>query len=150
MNAVDTNILIYAQDAREPSKQRIAQSLIASLEDGVLLWQVATEYLTAARKLQPLGFSYTAALANIHDLRELWTAKTSPATRRSTASNWSTRSSPSPLDRAARQAGHDPALGQHVKENRGNRSQHRAGHQPAPLKHVAVDEAGQPSRDGLL
>jgi hypothetical protein len=41
MNAVDTNVLLYAQDPREQDKQRIAQSLIADLEDGVLLWQVA-------------------------------------------------------------------------------------------------------------
>ena len=48
MNAVDTNILIYAQDPRDKSKQKIAQQLIATLDDGVLLWQVACEYLSNA------------------------------------------------------------------------------------------------------
>ena len=47
MNAVDTNILLYAHDSREIKKQRIAISLIESLVDGVLLWQVASEYLSA-------------------------------------------------------------------------------------------------------
>jgi len=38
MNAVDTNILIYANDSREPEKRKIAQKVIAELTDGVLLW----------------------------------------------------------------------------------------------------------------
>lgn len=62
MNAVDTNILIYAQDPRDKSKQKIAQQLIAALDDGVLLWQVACEYLSNARKLQSFGFSYADSL----------------------------------------------------------------------------------------
>ncbi|WP_017298947.1 hypothetical protein [Nodosilinea nodulosa] len=43
MNAVDTNILIYVNDPRDPVKQRVATSLVAELVDGVLLWQVAAE-----------------------------------------------------------------------------------------------------------
>ena len=38
MNAVDTNILVYAHDPREPEKQAVAISLIESLSDPVLLW----------------------------------------------------------------------------------------------------------------
>ena len=38
MNAVDTNILIYVHDARDLTKQRIAESLVRTLPDGVLLW----------------------------------------------------------------------------------------------------------------
>ncbi len=37
MNAVDTNVLIYARDGRDPVKQAIAATLLASLTDGVLL-----------------------------------------------------------------------------------------------------------------
>lgn len=44
MNAVDTNILIYARDPRDPIKQATAEDLISSMVDGVLLWQVACEY----------------------------------------------------------------------------------------------------------
>jgi predicted nucleic acid-binding protein len=47
MRAVDTNILIYAHDPQGASKQQIAIDLIQSLTDGVLLWQVACEYLSA-------------------------------------------------------------------------------------------------------
>jgi len=43
MNAVDTNVLIYAHDPRDPVKQNRAAELIASLTDGVLLWQVSCE-----------------------------------------------------------------------------------------------------------
>lgn len=56
MNAVDTNVLIYVNDPRDPMKQRIASSLVATLSDAVLLWQVACEYLAASRKLEPLGY----------------------------------------------------------------------------------------------
>jgi predicted nucleic acid-binding protein len=51
MNAVDTNVLIYAHDPRDPVKQNQAVALIASLTNGVLLWQVACEYVNASRKL---------------------------------------------------------------------------------------------------
>jgi predicted nucleic acid-binding protein len=44
MNAVDTNVLFYAHDSRDPTKQKIAAEVIASLTDGALLWQVACEY----------------------------------------------------------------------------------------------------------
>jgi predicted nucleic acid-binding protein len=49
MNAVDTNILFYAHDSRDPQKQRIASELIAAAPDGALIWQVACEYLWASR-----------------------------------------------------------------------------------------------------
>ncbi len=56
MNAVDTNILIYVNDPRDPVKRTIAVSLVSALTEGVLLWQVACEYLAASRKLEPLGY----------------------------------------------------------------------------------------------
>ena len=73
MNAVDTNVLIYARDPRDPRKQAVAATLLASLTDGVLLWQVACEYIAAARKLVPLGFDLNQAWADINDLRQAWT-----------------------------------------------------------------------------
>jgi predicted nucleic acid-binding protein len=54
MNAVDTNVLIYAHDPRDPAKQNKAVTLIASLTDGVLLWQVACEYVAASRKFDSI------------------------------------------------------------------------------------------------
>jgi len=37
MNAVDTNVLIYIHDPRDPVKQTVADSLVQSLLNGVLL-----------------------------------------------------------------------------------------------------------------
>ncbi|MDT5123010.1 MAG: hypothetical protein QOC96_2492 [Acidobacteriota bacterium] len=72
MNAVDTNILIYAHDARYPAKLTIAEKLIRTLTDGVLLWQVACEYIAASRKLAVLGFSPDKAWQDIYRLQKLW------------------------------------------------------------------------------
>ena len=72
MTAVDTNILIYARDRRDERKMEIAQDLIASLDDGVLLWQVACEYLWASRKLSDQQYSSDAAFDDIKKLREGW------------------------------------------------------------------------------
>ena len=72
MNAVDTNILIYINDPRDPTKQRIASSLVSALTDGVLLWQVACEYLAASRKLEPLGYDRAQAWQYIRDLQQVW------------------------------------------------------------------------------
>ncbi len=72
MNAVDTNILIYVNDPRDPAKRAIAASLISSLADGVLVWQVACEYLAASRKLEPLGYDRTQAYQYIRDLQQVW------------------------------------------------------------------------------
>ncbi|MGD9855323.1 MAG: PIN domain-containing protein [Planctomycetaceae bacterium] len=74
MNAVDTNVLIYAHDPRDPAKHSTADALIQSVPDGVLLWQVACEYLAASRKLAPLGYDSQAAWQDIIDLRTVWTS----------------------------------------------------------------------------
>jgi predicted nucleic acid-binding protein len=59
MNAVDTNILIYAVDDNEPVKQGKAQTLIGQLVAGskstVLLWQVIVETVNQLRRWQTLG-----------------------------------------------------------------------------------------------
>jgi len=73
MNAVDTNVLFYARDPRDSSKQQVAIGLIGSLVDGALLWQVACEYLSASRKLEPFGYLLSHAVADVRDLRQSWT-----------------------------------------------------------------------------
>ncbi|HKB66394.1 MAG TPA: PIN domain-containing protein [Pyrinomonadaceae bacterium] len=72
MNAVDTNILIYVHDRRNVGKQVIAESLVRTLPRGVLLWQVACEYIAASRKLESFGYSKEKAWQDIHKLRKLW------------------------------------------------------------------------------
>ncbi len=54
MNAVDTNVLVYAKDPRDPRKRAIAVALVRDLDEGLLLWQVACEFLAASRKLSVL------------------------------------------------------------------------------------------------
>lgn len=72
MNAVDTNVLVYAQDPRDARKRDIASSLIRELPDGVLLYQVACEYIAASRKLAPFGFSHHEAWNDLRTLRSAW------------------------------------------------------------------------------
>jgi predicted nucleic acid-binding protein len=45
----DTNVLIYACDQADSRRQRVALDLIANSTDGVPLWQVACEFLSASR-----------------------------------------------------------------------------------------------------
>ncbi|MDT5121039.1 MAG: hypothetical protein QOC96_521 [Acidobacteriota bacterium] len=72
MNAVDTNILIYTHDPRDAVKQNKAVQLVASLTDGVLLWQVACEYVAASRKLAAYGLNPQKAFAALLRLRNVW------------------------------------------------------------------------------
>jgi predicted nucleic acid-binding protein len=72
MNAVDTNILIYARDPRDVQKQATAEALLSSMIDGVLLWQVACEYLAASRKLEQFGYDRSQATADLADMRQAW------------------------------------------------------------------------------
>jgi predicted nucleic acid-binding protein len=72
MNAVDTNVLIYVRDPRDPVKQQKAVQLTTSLRDGVLLWQVACEFVAASRKLAPFGFTQAQAWHEVERLRMLW------------------------------------------------------------------------------
>ncbi|HLQ43521.1 MAG TPA: hypothetical protein VK137_02235 [Planctomycetaceae bacterium] len=58
MNAIDTNILVYAFDDAEPSKRLKAETLIDQLissDETVLLWQVACEFLGCLRRWQLAG-----------------------------------------------------------------------------------------------
>jgi predicted nucleic acid-binding protein len=72
MNAVDTNVLMYAHDPRNPEKQRVAVSLIESLMDAVLPWQVACEYVSASKKLESFGYGREQAWQDIRELRLVW------------------------------------------------------------------------------
>ena len=72
MDAVDTNVLLYVHDPRDPDKQTKATVLIRSLTDGALLWQVACEYLAASRKLASQGYGFPQAWQDVQDLRRIW------------------------------------------------------------------------------
>ncbi len=56
MNAVDTNILLYAVDQRDLAKRRAARQFLISLSrassPSVFLWQVACELLAQLRRWQ--------------------------------------------------------------------------------------------------
>lgn len=71
MIAVDTNVLIYACDQSEPRRQTIALNLIAATADGVLLWQVACEFLAESRKLSKQGFTATQAWNRLAEFQDL-------------------------------------------------------------------------------
>jgi predicted nucleic acid-binding protein len=72
MNAVDTNILIYVRDPRDPAKQQTAVKLTTGLIDGALLWQIVCEFVAASRKLAPFGFTQAQAWRKVERLRALW------------------------------------------------------------------------------
>ena len=59
MNAVDSNILIYSVDQKEPAKQAKAQQLLRRLVTGnestILIWQVLTESVRQLRRWKDKG-----------------------------------------------------------------------------------------------
>jgi predicted nucleic acid-binding protein len=73
---VDTNVLIYAHDFREPDKQARAQHLLDELEDartGVFSAQVLNEfYATITRPTRPGRLSPDEAAQIIRDLAAAW------------------------------------------------------------------------------
>ena len=73
MNAVDTNVLIYVHDPRDRRKQEIASDLVENLADGMLVWQTVCEFLSASRKLAPLGYDFDQAFDDIRTLMTQWT-----------------------------------------------------------------------------
>lgn len=73
MNAVDTNVFVYALDADEQEKQPKAIDLIdrlsAAPSETVLLWQVAGEFLSCMRRWESAGRIASADVeANLIDL----------------------------------------------------------------------------------
>ncbi len=71
MNAVDTNLLIYVYDDRMPAKRDAARRLVEGLRDGILLWQVAGEFINASRKLARAGFTPDIAWRRLAEVMEL-------------------------------------------------------------------------------
>jgi predicted nucleic acid-binding protein len=71
MIAVDTNILIFACDQTDLRRQKIALDLVTNPSDGVLLWQVACEFLSASRKLAKQGVTSTHAWNRLSEFRDL-------------------------------------------------------------------------------
>jgi predicted nucleic acid-binding protein len=57
MNAVDTNVLIYSIDARDPGKRRCALDLLESLPETetIIPWQVACEVAAVIRSMAMAG-----------------------------------------------------------------------------------------------
>ena len=72
MNAVDTNVLMYVHDPRDPRKQTVAANLVATLGETALLWQVMCEFLAASRKLEAYGFTFEYACDELRILRRVW------------------------------------------------------------------------------
>ncbi len=74
MIALDTNVLVNACDKGEPAKQEKALALIEGADDGVLLWQVACEFVSTSRKqrLQAQGFTPAHAWARLAELLDLF------------------------------------------------------------------------------
>lgn len=67
MNAIDTNVLIYAYDQRDPRKSSIAQDLLADIQPFALIWQVGCEFIAASRKLAQFGFTENDAWAALDE-----------------------------------------------------------------------------------
>ncbi|MFN0018354.1 MAG: PIN domain-containing protein [Pirellulaceae bacterium] len=58
MIAIDTNVLVYSVDVSEPAKMAVADSIIKDLGSkgsGVLLWQVACEFLACLNRWENQG-----------------------------------------------------------------------------------------------
>jgi predicted nucleic acid-binding protein len=72
MTAHDTNVLIYACDRSDPLRQRQAIDVIRASPDGVLLWQVACEFVAASRKLSRQGFAAADAWGRLGEFLDLF------------------------------------------------------------------------------
>jgi predicted nucleic acid-binding protein len=85
---VDTNVLVYARDASDPAKQRIAEELLRQLwteRRGAISTQVLNEYyVTVTQKLRP---GRSAALAR-EDVRLLSTWQPIPQDLALTEAAW--------------------------------------------------------------
>jgi predicted nucleic acid-binding protein len=71
MNAVDTNVLVYACDQRQPLFQERALQLVYGLSDGIMPWQVACEFIAASRKLADQGLTPAMAWQRLDEFLEL-------------------------------------------------------------------------------
>jgi predicted nucleic acid-binding protein len=72
MIALDTNILVYSCDKRDPERRSRALRLIHNSAEGVPLWQVACEFIAASRKLAGQGFTPLDAWEQLADFLVLF------------------------------------------------------------------------------
>ncbi len=72
MIALDTNVLIYCCAEGDPQGKAVALDLVANAEDGVLLWQVAAEFIAASRKLSAQGFTAVAAWERLAEFMDIF------------------------------------------------------------------------------
>ena len=72
MNAVDTNVLLYACDKSDVRRHSIARAIIRQTEGGVILWQVAAEFVAAARRLEVRGFTREIAWARLKNFLHVY------------------------------------------------------------------------------
>lgn len=72
MVALDTNVLIYACDKADSFRQQVALDLVSNAHDGVLLWQVACEFVAASRKLKQQGFTTTDAWNRLAEYQSIF------------------------------------------------------------------------------
>ena len=71
MNALDTNLWLYCHDTRDTRKQETAQHLVETTSPLALLWQVGCEFVAAARKLEPYGFTRDQAWDALADMQAM-------------------------------------------------------------------------------
>lgn len=72
MIAFDTNLLIYVTNRHDPRRQQRALKLMAESTDGVLLWQVACEFVAASRKLAPFGRTALETWRYLDEFMGVW------------------------------------------------------------------------------
>ena len=63
---------VLRPDRRDERERLIAENPIESLDDAVLLWQVACECLWSSRRPESQNYSYSDASADIDELRSGW------------------------------------------------------------------------------
>jgi len=66
-----TRTLIYSCDHTDARGQQRAFELLAGAEDGVLLWQVAVEFIAASRKPAAQGFTPADAWARLREFMDV-------------------------------------------------------------------------------
>ena len=71
MTGFDTNVLIYSCDKADNRRQQRALEILYSAHDGVLLWQVAAEFVAASRKLAAQGFTASHAWARLREFLDV-------------------------------------------------------------------------------
>ena len=72
MTGFDTNVLIYACDKSDLARRTKAFNLVSATTDGILLWQVACEFIAASRKLMVQGFTPTDAWARLSEFLDVF------------------------------------------------------------------------------